>query len=245
LENSTGFLDTLIKYFGARRIRDITHDDIEQFKLLRLNNVTVRGKPRTIASVNRELELMRAVMRFASRHGWIMRSPFESGAPVISKSDERRRERVLTDDEETRLLAACTGRRAHLKSLLIAALDTGMRRGELFKLQWSYVSGGTITVRAMNSKTARPRIVPMTSRVAQELETLRASAPPDSNGLVFGITDTVKKSFAAACKAAGIDGFRLHDCRHTAITRMIAAGIPSSEVMKISGLRRWARFCVT
>jgi integrase len=238
------FLETLIENFGGKRIRDITHDDIEQFKLTRLRLPTRRGTQRTIASVNRELELMRAVMRFASRQGYIHRSPFETGAPVISKADEARRERVLTHDEETRLLAACTGRRSHLRALLVCALDTAMRRGELFKLQWREVdfTNRTITITAFNSKTARPRTVAMTPRLAAELEMLHSNAPQDPDILVFGITDTVKKSFAAACKAAGVSEFRFHDCRHTAITRMVAANVPPAEIMKVSGHSQFVTF---
>ena len=52
---------------------------------------------------------------------------------------------------------------------------------------------------------------------------------------VFGIKDNFKKSFASACSDAEIEGFRFHDCRHTAITRMIQAGLSPMEVMKISG----------
>lgn len=231
------FLETLIEHFGGKRIREITHDDIEQFKLSRLRLPTKRGTQRTIASVNRELELMRAVMRFASRQGYIYRSPFETGATIISKADEARRERVLTHDEEARLLAACTGRRSHLYALLVCALDTAMRRGELFKLRWRDVDlyAREITITAMNSKTARARKVAMTPRVFAALEAIHQSAPPNNDLLVFGITDTIKKSFAAACRDAGITEFRFHDCRHTAITRMIQAGIAPMEVMKVSG----------
>jgi len=267
------FLETLVGHFGASLIRNITHDDIERFKLKRLNEPTrsdlarhekeLKENPkaelrstRTIASVNRELEIMRAVMRFAQRQGWLTRSPFDQGAPLISKADEVRRERVLTFDEERRLLEACGPRtvvykwrgkqvtahddgerRAHLRAIIIAALDTAMRRGELFKLRWRDVDleNRSIRITALNSKTARPRTVAMTPRLYAELERLRAQAPDDPDGLVFGVKDTVKKSFAAACKAARIEGFRFHDCRHTAITRMVQAGITPMEIMKISG----------
>lgn len=87
----------------------------------------------------------------------------------------------------------------------------------------------------MNSKTARARRVAATPRLRTELERLRACTPDDPDGLVFGITATVKQSFASACKAAGVDGFRFHDCRHTAITRLVQAGVSPMEVMKISG----------
>ncbi len=238
------FLETLVTNFGGRRVRDITHADVETFKLERLRQTTARGTQRAIASVNRELEIMRAVMRYASRQGYIVRSPFETGAPLISKADETRRERVLTHAEETRLLTACTARRAHLRPLLVCAIDTGMRRGELLKLRWRDVDFAfrEIIITALNSKTARARNVAMTWRVCDELHRLRAVAPPDESCLVFGITDTVKRSFASACRAASITGFRFHDLRHTAITRMIQAGVAPMEVMKISGHTQMTTF---
>jgi integrase len=154
-------LAVLREHFANRLIKDIKHHDLELFKLKRLDTPKSNDEERSIASVHRELELMRAIMRFAVRRGWLMRSPFEMGPPLISKSDETSRERVLSRDEENRLLAQCIGRRAHLRPLLIAALDTAMRRGELFKLTWEDVdlTRGVITIRAVNSKTARARTV--------------------------------------------------------------------------------------
>jgi integrase len=54
-------------------------------------------------------------------------------------------------------------------------------------------------------------------------------------GLVFGITDTIKTAFGSACEDAKLEDFRFHDCRHTATTRMIASGSSHTEVMKIAG----------
>lgn len=265
-----GYLKTLVQHFGAKRVKSISHADIEKFRLERLKTpILIKGKPtpktanegggkaeressksaslqkkeRTIASVNRELEVMRAVMRFAVRSGWIIKSPFETGDTLISKADEVQRERVLSREEETRLLLACTGRRAHLRPLLIAALDTAMRRGELIQLKWSDVDleNRTISVRAMTTKTSRSRTVPISSRLLGELKTLFEKAKPDSDS-VFGISDNVKNGFAAACAEAGIEDFRLHDCRHTAITRMIQAGMAPMQVMKISGHTQMSTF---
>jgi integrase len=54
--------------------------------------------------------------------------------------------------------------------------------------------------------------------------------------------NNVRKSFANACKVAGVDGFRYHDCRHSALTRMIAAGVAPMEAMKVSGHSQYATF---
>lgn len=232
-----GHLKVLTERFGSRRIKNITHSDIEEFKQIRLKTPTHQDKQRTIASVNRELEILRAVLRFAVRQGWLTRSPFEMGMPLISKADEIRRERVLTYEEENRLLSVCTGRRAHLRPILIAALDTGMRRGELFKLTWQDIDfeDRLIQVRATTTKTLRARTVGMTERLAIELASLYERSTKNPEDLIFGITDTVKKAFASVCHEAGIEGFRFHDARHTAITRMVQSGMPAHLIMKVSG----------
>ncbi len=237
------YLRTLTAYFGSNRIKSITHADIEKFKLERLRTNIASGKERTIASVNRELEVMRAMMRFSSRSGWIIKSPFETGDTLISKADEVHRERVLSREEEARLLSACAGRRAHLRPLLITALDTAMRRGEMIQLVWSDIDfdNRTISVRAMTTKTARSRIVPISSRLLEVMKALYTESRNDRDS-VFGISDNVKNAFASACREAGIQNFRLHDCRHTAITRMIQGGMTPMQVMKISGHTQMSTF---
>ncbi len=262
------FLNYLLEYFGTKRIKDITPSDIEKFKQKRLDKdiVTMKkdekgilqpiSRPRAIASVNRELALLRAILNDAVGNGWLIRSPFLNVKGLISLSDEVKRERVLTFDEESRLLGVCSNQvsykyqingkevsvntksnREHLKPILIGALDTAMRQGELFKLQWKDVDfvNRTIHILAFNTKTAKARKVGITNRLLEELIRLWENSPQNKEDLVFGIKDTVKRSFASACRDANIEGFHFHDCRHTAITRMIQAGLSPMEIMKISG----------
>jgi len=259
-------LKTLTEHFGKRPIKSITHSDVEQYKLMRLDTPTTRGQ-RQIAGVNRELEVLRACFRFAIREGWLMRSPFELGDPLISQAAEVKRERILTHEEEMRLLAACGERvvtykrkgrfkgketkmidkgekREHLRPLIIAALDTACRRGELFKMRWADVDlvGRTLTIRAENSKTARPRIIGMTPRLYEELTKLWVRSSRDENALVFGLSYTIKTAWGSLCKDAGIEGLRFHDLRHTAITRMVQTRQPSALIMKVSGHTQHSTF---
>lgn len=210
------FLETLTMHFGNKRIREITPDEIVQYKRNRLKQPKADKKQRAIASVNRELEVMRAALKFAEQQGWLIRSPFNRcSTTLISKADETKRERILSFDEERRLLAACGERiitytrkgkeitailktgREHLKAIIIAALDTAMRRGELFKLQWEDVDliNGLIYVKAMNTKTQTGRIVGITPRLLAELNRLYKLAPDKQTGLVFGILDTIKNGW--------------------------------------------------
>jgi integrase len=226
LVGPTLYLKVLVDYFGNKRCRSITHADIEAFKLARIKTPTKSKKQRTIAAVNRELELLRAVLNFARRQGWISINPFAQGESLIDRAAENSRERVLTFEEELRLLSVCVGRLAHLRPIIITALDTGMRRGELFQLEWRDVNfdTGILRLRAITTKDNRTREVAMTSRVRAEFQKIWERSPGDMNATVFGIKN-VKHSFASACRLAGITDLRFHDFRHTFVTRVTTCGL--------------------
>ncbi len=245
-------------YFGRKMIRAIRPSDIQAYKVQRLNTpVEIRmnrspqpgksrtikadletiSRPRKIASVNRELELIRAIFNFAKAEDLVAKSPFDNRGNLISTAAEVERDRVMSFDEEKRLLTVCTNRKAHLRPIVIVAVDTAMRRGELFKLRWTEVSlaTGEITILASNSKTEKARRVGLTSRAKMELSRLWSSSPRQGDELVFGVTCTIKNAWKSACSEAGIEDLRFHDLRHTATTRLVRSGVPASEVMKLTG----------
>jgi integrase len=226
-------------YFGNKRVANISYGDIYNFRAKRLSTDTQYKRPRSIASVNRELVVLRRILNIGVREGYLSKSPFNLGDTLICAADENKRERILSRDEEARLLAAVDAepRREHLSGILKIALDCALRRGEILTLRWSDVDfgRGTITVRAFNCKTARSRTVGMTQRVLKDLSSRWEASRHELESLVFGVNVTVRTSFAKACKIADVKDFHLHDCRHTAITRMISAGLPPVEVMRVSG----------
>ena len=79
LGTAKGQLNVLREYFGACRLRSITHADVHQFRAARLAQETRTKSQRTIASVNRELSMLRRMLNVAQREGWILRSPFAAG----------------------------------------------------------------------------------------------------------------------------------------------------------------------
>lgn len=238
-------LKPLIEHFGRKKVKVITANDVEDYKLKRLDIPTKDKRQRAIASVNRELSLLRAILNYAKSESWILRSPFEARSfALISMSDENKRDRILSFAEEKRLLAVCEiPLRRHLKAVIITALDTGMRKGELLSLTWKDIDFSTdsILIRATNTKTQTERIVGMTPTAKRELMLLWELSPKILTGKAFGVSD-VKRSFATACRLAGIEEFNFHDLRHTAITRMVAAGSPTAEIMKTSGHTQMATF---
>lgn len=236
-KTARGYVKILRRELGFRQLRSITHGDILALKMRLLRTPTAAGKQRAIATVNHTLSTLRRMLNIAQREGWIERNPFNSGDRLISVADETKRSRILSRDEEVRLLAACSKpTRQHLKAIIICALDTGMRFGEILKMCWSDVdlATGIITIEAMHTKTMTGRQVGITSRLRAELIARRKiSLGPEER--VFGITTTVKRSFDAARKEAALADFRFHDLRHTAATRLTQGHLPLAEVGRILG----------
>lgn len=248
-------------HFSNRNIRSIKTSDIKAYKNERLNTPVIIEKfikipnaesgrkktikkkvieerPRSIASVNRELSLLRQIFVFAEAENLIFRNPFIGAKKIISTAAEIERDRVLSPQEEILLLLACEKEsRRHIRPLVITAIDTAMRKSELLKLRWRDIDflQGSITVLATNTKTEKKRIVGMTLRVRSELGQLWDLSPKHLGGLVFGINSDFKRAWSAAIDEAGCLDLHFHDLRHTAITRMIRAGVQISEAMKISG----------
>ena len=244
-------LKVLKTYFRNQKIKELTHGDIKKFKAVRLKTPTEFGKntrgtdkpgnvsyrQRAIGTVHKELGLLRRILSIAVSNGWLIKNPFEMGDSLITPADEKHRERIISKEEEEKLLAACTGARAHLRAIIICALDTGMRRGEIFKLKWSDIDfeNRIMNVQALNTKTLRQRQIALSSRLAQELLTLKQASSGNPDSLVFGIVTSSKKGFAKLREAVGMPDLRFHDLRHTHATRLVSKNLPLAEVGRTLG----------
>lgn len=255
-----GLIKNLKAYFGKRRIGTITRESLFAYREHRLKPQPAKkegGEPWTlkIASVNRELAVMRKILRFAFRNGWTPVDAFYN-AQVIEASHETARQRLLSRAEEARLLANCQGTREvlytrkirgkeenitatvsldnpALKAIIILALDSGMRRGEILKMRWQDIDfeNGLIRVVGTHTKTERERMAPLSTRAAEELINLRPLVKADRP---FPFTD-IKRSFATAKRLAGINDLRFHDLRRTAVTRWLYEGTPLALAGKFAG----------
>jgi len=243
----TTYLKSLTEYFGKQKIRTIQFGDIEALKLHLIRKPTRADKKRTAAAVNRELQFLRAVLNFALANGWMERNPFSAatnGKKIINRSVENKRQRFPTFGEELAMLRMCTGRRVHLKPLLIIAADSGLRRRELLTLRVSDLdfSKRVIRLQSHNAKTNVAREIPMTPRVSEQLKALCDGL--EDNGLVFGGLTEFKRAFETLREKAGIEDLNFHDLRHAFVTRGILAGIPQAMILKASGhsSEEWKRY---
>jgi integrase len=235
----------IVEFFGNKRFADISPFLIEKFKMERrstpvlLARNAVTGKPvtrpRSVASVNRELSMLSRIFSLAIMNGEATANPCSK---VRKLSGEQPRTRYLLPEEEQRLLAALTGSRSHLRPIVVLALNTGMRRGEILRLRWEHVDFHTNEIKATHTKAHRDRFIPMNSKVREELLLLRQTSkgellfPARVNGSSLG---DIKTAFNSACREAGIEGFRFHDLRHTFGTRAADAGVALTAVAAVMG----------
>jgi len=238
-DRAKGVLAYFRDFFGKMRVREITHGDINSYRVMRLKTPTLYSKSRSIAGMNRELVVLRRIFSIGVKEGYLLKSPFSCGDSLISSADEKKRDRILTREEETRILAAIDRepKREHIRGIFLCGVDLALRRGEIFTLKWSDVEfeRRVITVRAFNCKTARSRTVALTTRLYEWLLRWHEKRGANKESLVFGVSVTIKTAWLKVCREAGIEDFHFHDTRATCITRMIEAGMPPAALMRVSG----------
>ena len=228
-KRTISYIKNLSKFFGNCYISEISPLAIEKYKSSRIEKV----KP---ATVNRDLDVLRSMFNRAIEWGMMKVNPAQN---VKRFSVDNTRVRFLTEEEIKRLLEACSG---DLLGIVILALNTGMRRGEIFGLRWEYIDleNGIINLPGSLSKNKRHREIPMNELVIRVLKDLKAKS---RSGYVFPgrqgnePRSDVRKSFALALKKAGIENFRFHDLRHTFCSQLVASGVDIYTVMELAGHR--------
>jgi integrase len=224
-------IKTLKAHFGKYRVSDLNVEDAEKYKTMR--SLSVRP-----ATVNRGLTLAKHMLATAVKWEMIAENPFRGVRNlVVPKRDER----VLSADEEIKLLAACDRVRSRLlRPLIVLALNSGMRRGELLSLEWSRVDFDQRAIRIINAKSnAGNRVIPMNTTVHTLLSDLakRTTSPlvfPSNRKPGEKLLD-LKKGFMRAVQFAGIPHIRFHDLRHTFATRLVQAGVDIISVQYLLG----------
>jgi integrase len=159
----------------------------------------------------------------------------------VSKPKEPRgRVRFLSDEERQCLLDACkVSRSAYLYTIVVLALSTGARRGELLSLHWGDVDlkRGLLTFR--ETKNGDTRAVPLTGYALDVLST-HAKIRRLNTTLVFP-NDTgtqpasIREAWEYAVRRAGIANFRFHDLRHSAASYLAMNGASLAEIAEVLG----------
>ncbi|MDH4212179.1 MAG: site-specific integrase [candidate division WOR-3 bacterium] len=142
--------------------------------------------------------------------------------------------RYLQDEEIRTLLNCCAD---HLKPIVIMALNTGMRKGEILNLTWGDINLKTRMITIKNSKNNTSRIIPINDAtykifisLGQQLVGQYVFSHPDGKPY-----RDIKDGFTAAVNRAKLSDLRFHDLRHTFASHLVMNGVPILEVQKLLG----------
>lgn len=227
-KTDASYLKPMKEFFGDVFLSSIAALDIEKFKTRRLEDGVTRS------TVNRCLAILRRMLNLAIDWGYLEESPMRKVGLFPVKDNLK--ERILDREEEPRLLESCS---EHLRAIVITALSTGMRRGEILGLKWDDADFQNRVLKVEKSKSGKQRFIEMNSPLFSLMRELRVKNP--QAGHVFLNPKTgrpladVKTAFKAACRRAGIKGLRFHDLRHTFATRLVEAGVDIVTVRDLLG----------
>jgi len=228
---------------GSTHLSNITEDQIERYLESRRLDEGYQGSKVKPATVNRELAGIKQLFAWAIKKGYLEQNPAQYLRP--DKEDNVRDE--ILEREQFAALQECSP--SYLQPINYVAYLTGMRGGEILKLTWEKVDlkSGFIRLQAKDTKTREGRTIPLTFspelldlfKNLFKVRSLHSSQVFLRRGQPIRC---VREAFKAACRKAGIQGFRFHDFRHTAITNMRRAGIDHLTIMRISGHKTMACF---
>lgn len=189
---------------------------------------------RTVSSgtVLREMQLLNHVFAVAIRD-WGIALHSNPVSHVRKPPAGKPRDRVLTDAQRAALIASCgQSRNPWIQPVVIFALETAARRGEIKELKWEDVNFDRRTARFNMTKAGEPRTIPLSPACITMLKGL----PHSIDGYVFPVTfEALKQAYERAVVRAGIDDFTFHDLRHDALTRLSKMGFSVLELRAISG----------
>ena len=249
---------------GSYLLSDITPALIGEKRDELARGTTYRGTQRSPATVMRYLSALSHACSIAVKEwGWIEDSPMRK---VTKLKESRGRVRFLDEQERERLLQACKeSSNPHLYPVVLLAMSTGMRSGEILNLTWSDVDFPRKRIILQETKNGDRRAVPLAGAALDCLIRLEKKRRIDTNLLFPKVRmqtpraqssdspapvfqeegkDRVQKVqkpvqlrsvWMAALKKAGIENFRFHDLRHCAASYLAMSGASLAEIADILG----------
>jgi len=120
---------------------------------------------------------------------------------------------------------------SYLKPLILIALETGLRQGELIKLLWDDVDLDSRLLKVRDAKNREDRVVPLSKKSLSILQSL-----PRLGETVFNAShSSLQNAWKRLIKRSGINNLDFHDLRHKAISRFVERGLTIPEAASISG----------
>lgn len=224
-----GFVKQLAETFGALPLRRFNSMLIEQYQTDRLQK---GNKP---ATVNRFIATLKHMFTKAIDWNMVEDEALKKIRKIKLLAENNRRLRYLSKEECQALINACD---KHLKPIVITALNTGMRKGEILSLKWDNVDLKHGFILLDITKNGERREIPINGTLKAVLQGIirRLDIPhvffDPATGKPY---QNVKRSFNSACRRAGIRDFRFHDLRHCFASHLVMAGVDLTTIKELLG----------
>lgn len=258
-------VDVTVSYIYTY-FKDLLDTPINQIKIEVISSWQTAQIERGIkpATINRIVNALRGIVSVAFDKGYIEIHPLKKLKNF--KEPESNRDRRLSDEEDQRLREQLEKRNTanldilkrkgealpeqvyadHLMPIVLLALNTGMRRGEIFQLRWEHVNmiNRVITVKAEIAKSKKDRKINMNKEAFQVLTDWSNSSSrgvyvfPNSDkpkGKKEEPVNSIRRSWENILEKAEIEGFRFHDLRHTFASNLVSKGATLYMVQKLLG----------
>jgi len=216
------------KWFGNLPMKELNQQKVEKFLAERMEE-----KHLSPATRNRHLAHLSSMFNKGKEWGLVTDNPAQGIKPMRENGARTR----FLDKEEIQLLLNASSK--GFRPILIAALHTGMRKGEILKLKWPDVDFKNRIITVQESKSGKKRMLPMDDTVCEALKLLPTRfqrgyvfpSPVKDGKPRFG----VQRQFGSAVKKAEIENIRFHDLRHTFASHLIMAGVDVMTVKELLG----------
>jgi integrase len=224
-----GFILQLKEAFGNLQLRHLNTKLLEQYQTDRINK---GNKP---ATVNRLIATLKHCIHKGYQWEMLSEETLKRVRNVKLLEENNRRLRYLSQSECQTLIHNCQG---STRGIVVTALNTGMRKGEILGLKWEQVDLRHGFILLDKTKNGERREIPINETVKGVLQSkLRRVDIPyvfyDScSGKRY---QNIKRSFNTALRRAGIRDFRFHDLRHTFASHLVMAGVDITTVSRLLG----------
>ncbi|MGD0921670.1 MAG: site-specific integrase [Terriglobia bacterium] len=228
----------LVPFLGRYRLNEISAYTVEKFKQKRLDAGLKKS------SINREVGLVKSMLSTAVK--WELVETNGARDAKLFKLDGPPVERVLSYEEEAKLLQACDHPELHflaphLKPIILVAVYTGLRRGEILRLRWADIDldNGILIVRKSKTRAGQGRVMYVNAVLRATLQQWREEVEgewvfPSPKNSKEHVGD-IKHSFCRAVKIAEIPHITFHQLRHTFCSRLSDAGVPLAVIQELAG----------
>ncbi len=228
----------------VKRLNALSRDEIADVMLSDLNKSCFaswrdrRLQAVSASTVRREMNLLSHALNISLKEwGWISENPLKG---VTRPSESPSRDRLITDDELTRLLfalgydyeAELNTVSSRVGAALLFAIETAMRASEITGLTWDRIDLDKCTALLIETKNGSKRKVPLSTEAIRILRQLGTD-----DGSVFQLESSqIDSLFRKAKKMTMINDLHFHDSRHTAIT-LLSSKLDVLELARMVGLK--------